>query len=140
MDKQKVCSTCKGAGSSSSNQSVPCSQCAGTGLDSVVCETCKGIGMISQQTNLLIKIPKSVDQLQLLRVRERGNQALNENYGDLILDVRIKPSKIFVRKGFDVYSEKKISVSKAIFGGSCKVETLEGEKTVNISPGTQHDQ
>lgn len=56
-----------------------------------------------------------------MRVREKGNQALNEHYGDLILNVIVKPNKIFTRKGFDVYSEKKISVSKAIFGGSCKV-------------------
>lgn len=71
-----------------------------------------------------------------MRVREKGNQALNEHYGDLILNVIVKPNKKFTRKGFDVYSEKKISVSKAIFGGSCKVETLDGEKIVNIPAGT----
>lgn len=67
-----------------------------------------------------------------LRVRDKGHQASNETYGDLILVVKVKPNDIFQRKGFDIYSEKKISVSKAILGGNCKVETLEGEKTINI--------
>jgi DnaJ-class molecular chaperone len=47
--------------------------------------------------NLLIKIPKSVDNDMLLRVKDKGNQALNENYGDLILMVKVKPSEVFTR-------------------------------------------
>ena len=65
-------------------------------------------------------------------MRDRGHQALNQSYGDLILNIKIKPHKLFVRKGFDIYSELKISVSKAILGGSCKILTLDGEKSNNI--------
>ena len=53
--------------------SIPCSECAGTGLESVICDTCKGKGIVTMDANLLIKIPKSVDNDMLLRVKDKGN-------------------------------------------------------------------
>ena len=53
----------------------------------------------------------------LLRIKEKGDQALNGNYGDLILHVILDEHPYFRRKAYDIYTDKKISVTQAIIGG-----------------------
>lgn len=65
----------------------------------------------------MVKIPRSVETGMLLRIREKGHEALNGKAGDLILKPIVKEHPDYRREGFDIHSEKKISVTTAIFGG-----------------------
>lgn len=134
-----ICRTCHGSGEHASVLGEVCPTCLGTGVDSIDCPKCKGDGVVSEETQLLVKIPKSVDNGMLLRIKEKGDQALNGNYGDLILQVTLEEHPEFKRKGFDIYSTKKISVTQAIIGGQCEVDTIHGKKKLQIAPGTEHN-
>jgi molecular chaperone DnaJ len=57
--------------------------------------------------------------------------------GDLYIKVRVRPSKIFVREGYDILSKSTISFPIAALGGTIKVETLDGPKDLEIPAGTQ---
>ena len=84
----------------------------------------------------MVTIPKSVDDGMLLRIRGKGHQAMNGEFGDLILRVIVKPHPNFKRDGFNIHSEVRIPITKAIFGGSTNVETIHGSKQIIISSGT----
>ena len=103
------------------------------------CTKCKGDGVVVDNTELHVKIPKSVDEGMLLRIKEKGDQALNGHFGDLILQVSLEEHPEFKRKGFDVYTEKKISVTQAIIGGQCEIDTIHGKRSIQIAPGTEHN-
>jgi molecular chaperone DnaJ len=76
----------------------------------------------------MAKIPRSVDNGMLLRIRGKGNEALNGNSGDFIIAISVQPHEEYVREGLNIKSERKISFTQAIFGGTCDVETVEGPK------------
>jgi len=64
----------------------------------------------------------------------------NGTSGDLYVRIRIKPSKIFTRDGFDVYTDLEISYSKAVIGATVKVETIDGQLEIKIPEGTESGQ
>ena len=64
---------------------------------------------------------------------------MNGEFGDLILRVDVQPHENFKRDGFNIHSEVRLPVTKAIFGGQTEVETIHGMKNIVIAPGTQHD-
>lgn len=73
-----------------------------------------------------IKIPAGVDDGTHIR------------FSDFDLIVRIKPDKKFRRERQDVYSEIELSFTKAILGGTIKVETIDDELVeVKVKAGTQ---
>ena len=113
--------------------------CYGTGLQSVACSECNGDGVTSQKIQMSVKIPKSVDNGMMLRVKGKGHEALNGVSGDLILKVEVDMFPGYSRDGYDLHSTKNISVTQAIFGGQCEIETIQGLKTIKIQPGTEHN-
>lgn len=76
----------------------------------------------------MVKIPRSVESGMLLRIKGKGHEALSGEPGDLILKMTVKDHNKYKREGFDIHSEKRISVTQAIFGGNCEIETIEGPK------------
>ena len=63
----------------------------GTGVLSTSCQTCNGNGIQQSDLTLSVNIPKSVDTGMLLRIRDKGHQAFNGEFGDLILKVNVEP-------------------------------------------------
>ena len=74
----------------------------------------------------------------ICRVKGKGHESLNGVAGDLMVQVWVQPDEKFSRIGYDLHSEKEITVSQAILGGQCQIDTISGMKTLNIDPGT-HD-
>lgn len=137
---QKACTRCAGDGNCTRNFGDICPACSGTGLESVVCTQCRGDGLRDDSVSLAVKIPKSVDHGMLLRIRDKGHQALNGAFGDLILHMAVMPHPRFRREGYDIHSTKSLTVTQAIFGGECEIETIKGPRKYKILPGTQHNQ
>ena len=71
-----------------------------------------------------------------LRMSKKGNFSLKGESGDLLIKVIVKPHPIFKREGVDIISEKYITMTQAILGGTCKVETLSGKVDLKLKPGT----
>ena len=89
LEDQKPCPRCFGSGEDKDTPGELCKACLGGGLESVICMDCGGDGLIDQQLSLMVKIPRSVETGMLLRVREKGHEALNGKPGDLIIKTNV---------------------------------------------------
>ena len=52
--------------------------------------------------------------------------------------IYVKPSKEFVRQGFDIYSEFEITVPQAVLGDEVPIKTIYGETLAKIPSGIQN--
>lgn len=118
LQDSKECSHCFGSGENIDMIGDICPVCNGIGRQAVNCEACQGDGLVNEKVTVSVKIPASVDTGMLLRVRGKGYHSLNGSPGDLILNVYVQPHPEYKRKGFDILSDKEISVTQAIFGGA----------------------
>ena len=102
------------------------------------CRTCRGEGIVRRSKKINVNIPGGIDNGQSLSVRGEGDAGKNGGPpGDVLLTVRVKPHKIFVRQGSDIMCDYPISFVQATLGGEVKVPTVDGSVVYNIPEGTQ---
>ena len=144
----ETCKTCNGTGTvrtiqrtpfGSMQSQRPCSACKGTGkIIKDPCGECKGSGVNRIKKKLSVNIPAGIDDEQRVILRGQGNHGANGGpAGDLYVEVRVKPHKLFVREGNDIHYEMPISYAEAVLGAKLTVPTLEGESEFSIPEGTQ---
>lgn len=144
----KTCEKCGGTGQvqyASSNgffRSVsvrPCDECKGTGRKILEpCDECKGKGYTKTNTKLTLDIPAGADTGSYIRKIGYGEASKNGGpAGDLIVVMKVEPSKLFKRKNFDLYVEVPISVKTAITGGNITVPLIDDTMEYAIPEGTQ---
>ena len=142
------CSACGGTGQVKSVQRTPfgsmqtvrtCEACGGKGtIITDPCRTCRGEGIVRRSKKINVNIPGGIDNGQSLSVRGEGDAGKNGGpAGDVLLTVRVKPHKIFVRQGSDIMCDYPISFVQATLGGEVKVPTVDGSVVYNIPEGTQ---
>ncbi|MBQ8426627.1 MAG: molecular chaperone DnaJ [Clostridia bacterium] len=144
----KTCEKCGGTGQveyTTSNgffRSVsvrPCEECRGTGKKIVEpCGDCNGRGYVKKSTKLTIDIPAGADTGSYIRKVGFGEASKNGgSAGDLIIVMKVEPSKIFKRKNFDLYVEVPVSFKTAALGGKVKVPLIDDTIDYTIPEGTQ---
>lgn len=144
----KTCEKCGGTGQiqyTSSNgffRSVnvrPCDECRGTGKKIIdQCGECKGKGYVKNTTRITLDIPAGADTGSYIRKAGFGEASKNGGpSGDLIVEMRVEPSKIFKRKQFDLYVDVPISFKTAALGGKVKVPLIDDTFDFTIPEGTQ---
>ena len=144
----KTCDKCGGSGQiqyTTSNgffRSVnvrPCDACGGTGKKIIdQCPDCKGKGYNKTATKLTLDIPAGADTGSYIRKAGFGEASKNGGpAGDLIVEIKVEHSKIFKRKGFDLYVEVPISFKTATLGGKVKVPLIDDVMDYAIPEGTQ---
>lgn len=149
--KYKTCPTCKGVGRTARVQSTffgnfqtvsTCTKCGGQGkIPEKECSACRSEGRIRERKNLKIKIPAGIDDSQTIVLRGQGEAGEKSgDTGDLYITFRVKPDPEFKRDGFDIVTEKEISISEAALGANIKIKTLEGEIVFKIPIGTKSGQ
>ena len=139
----KTCPTCKGSGVVQFSQGFfsmrqPCPDCGGQGtILEHPCKACKGSGRAKKKNTLKVKLPAGIKEGSILRVANGGDIGTNDGgYGDLYLQVNVKPHKIFERDGADLILNSEISYPQAVLGGEIKVQNLMKEElTVEIPKG-----
>lgn len=164
--RNESCSSCKGTGAKGGTAYKTCDRCGGTGqvqytsgngffrqvsvracdechgtgkkiIDS--CPDCKGKGYNKTQTKLNLDIPAGADTGSYIRKVGFGEASRNGGpSGDLIVVMRVEPSKIFKRKNFDLYVELPISYKTASLGGKIKVPLIDDTIEYTIPEGTQN--
>jgi len=74
-----------------------CPKCRGTGeYIPKPCKTCHGSGKHKEQKTLEIKIPAGIDDGMRVRSVGNGEPGINGGpSGDLYVEVRVKPHKVF---------------------------------------------
>ena len=144
----ETCDRCRGTGQVRTTQNfmgmtmqstAACPQCNGKGkVIKNPCNTCRGKGKVRRNHKLNVKVPAGVDHEQIVPVRGEGNVGYNGGpNGDMMVEINIKPHKIFERDGMNVWCEMPISFTQAALGAEIIVPTLDGKVKYNIPEGTQ---
>lgn len=142
---EKTCSNCHGSGVVTSEQRtifgsfmtrVTCPKCSGKGKSySKVCSKCSGTGRVKTNKEIEVKVPAGVDTGNQQRVTGYGEYGANGN-GDLYLEYRVLPHKLFERDGNDIYLELPITITEAVLGCKKEIPTISGTVKLTIEPGT----
>lgn len=91
--------------------------------------------------SIKIRIPAGVDDGDKLRVRGKGSVSQRSNQrGDLILNLSIRPSSEYTRKGDDLYKTIDIPLKTALFGGKMSVKTPKKDVTIKIGENSKNAQ
>jgi DnaJ-class molecular chaperone len=74
-----------------------------------------------------------------VRVPNAGDAPMSGkgSLGDLLVRVRVAPSKQFQRQGANLYHQARIPMHTALLGGKVRVPTLDGDVDVRVPSGTQ---
>lgn len=142
-----TCDTCKGSGQTvrvtrtvfgDIQQAVICPTCKGTGkVPEKQCTVCHGKGTRQKSQVIKLKIPAGIDDGATIRLREQGEAIANGPKGDLYVNIRVKPHKLFTREGDLILSEAHVSMVDAALGTEIDVSTVDGEVRMKIPAGTQ---
>lgn len=90
-----------------------------------------------KQEDVKIKIPAGIDNGQAIKLEGKGEVNAQGQRGDLYVRIQVRPDKRFERDGHNIVSRIKIDMIQAALGTDYEVETIEGEATLKIPPGTQ---
>ena len=143
------CSTCNGSGQVTVQQNTmfgmmqssrPCSACRGTGkFIKTPCKNCRGTGKVKITKKIEFSVPAGIDDGQRIALRGQGHAGTNGGaYGDLFIEVAIRPHPIFERRGNHVFCEIPITFTDAALGAEIDVPLLDGStQKYKIPEGTQ---
>lgn len=146
--KVVTCSTCAGSGQQTRAQRTPfgmfqvrttCSACGGAGQTfEKPCKDCGGKGAKNARAQIVLNVPAGIDDGETIRVSGEGQAGIRGGTtGDLYVRIRVRPSKHFMRQGYDIISTATISFPLAALGGTFPTETIDGQVELDIPAGTQ---
>jgi molecular chaperone DnaJ len=158
---QVGCDTCGGSGARKGTDPVACSACGGVGQVRMqqgffsiqqTCPACKGAGTtiadpcldchgrgrIRKTRTLAVKVPAGVDDGDRIRLSGEGEAGRNGGPpGDLYVEIRVRPHRIFEREGANLSCEVPVSFATATLGGDVELPTLDGTVSLKVPAGTQ---
>ncbi len=158
---QVACETCDGSGAKKGTEPIKCSTCGGVGQVRMQqgffsiqqtcpackgagttigdpCKDCHGRGRVSKTKTLSVKVPAGVDDGDRIRLSGEGEAGRNGGPpGDLYVEIRVNPHKLFTRDAADLACEVPISIAAATLGGEVELPTLDGNVSLKIPAGTQ---
>ncbi len=158
---QVTCETCDGSGAKKGTEPVKCTTCGGAGqvrmqqgffsiqqtcpackgAGTVIgdpCHDCHGRGRVHKTKTLSVKVPAGVDDGDRIRLSGEGEAGRNGGPpGDLYVEIRVNPHKLFQRDGADLACEVPVSIGTATLGGEVELPTLNGHVSLKVPPGTQ---
>lgn len=84
-----------------------------------------------------VKIPRGVEDGSKIRLAGQGGHGLGGGQnGDLYLITKIRPHKLYERKGADLYVSLPVPLTDSVLGGEIEVPTLNGKVMLKIPPET----
>ncbi|MDH5455553.1 MAG: molecular chaperone DnaJ [Gammaproteobacteria bacterium] len=158
---QVTCDSCSGSGAKKGSDPVKCTTCGGVGQVRMqqgffsiqqTCPACKGAGTtisdpcldchgrgrVRKTRTLAVKVPAGVDDGDRIRLSGEGEAGRNGGpSGDLYVEIRVNPHKIFEREGSNLSCEVPVSIATATLGGEVELPTLNGNVSLKVPAGTQ---
>ncbi len=159
------CGLCKGTGARPGTNLKPCKTCGGSGevrrvtesffghmTQIATCPTCSGSGNVVEQPctdctgkgqkrtkkTIDVKVPCGIDDGARLRWGGKGEAGKKGGPpGDLYVVLSVKEHEYFEREGLNIFTKEIITFSTAALGANIKVKTTDGDKNLQIPPGTQ---
>jgi len=90
-----------------------------------------------KERTLNVSIPKGVREGQHIRLAGQGSPGIGKGAaGDLYLEIRFAPDRLFRVEGRDVYMDLPVAPWEAALGASVKVPTPEGALMLKIPPSS----
>lgn len=143
-----VCPICHGTGQEQAHQqtifgnvmtSRTCSRCGGSGqVIKNPCSQCGGQGVVMRDKKLLVSIPAGINEGEMLTLRGEGEPGRNGGpYGDLYIQVFIRPHPVFSREGNTTFCEVPITFAQAALGAEVEIPTIDGTEVFKLREGTQ---
>ena len=139
----QVCPWCRGRGNFRDRSGIfaaagVCPKCNGKGsLRQRSCSHCDGGGRRQVQKALLVNIPAGVENNTRLKIAQQGDGGEpNGDSGDLYMLVHVRPHHFFTRSNQHVVCRVTICASEAKAGCTIQVQTLRGDRTLEVPPGT----
>ena len=88
-------------------------------------------------TTLDLTIPAGAEDGQILLLRGRGEPGLGgAQAGDLLVELEVRPHRLFRREGNDIRLDLPISLTEAVLGAKIEVPTPSGPVTMAIPKGS----
>ncbi len=89
---------------------IPCVSCENKGFTiNNPCPKCGGYGTVKKDIRKTIEIPAGIDEGDILVLKSGGSRYKeNEEYGDLLIKVKLKKHRVFVKKGLNLYLTLKV--------------------------------
>ena len=89
---------------------------------------------------LRVTIKPGIKNNHQLKIKNKGNYSeLGANRGDLFVRIKIKPHLVYKRKQNHLYCDIFINIYTVLLGGKVKINTLHGEKIVNVPKGVVYN-
>jgi curved DNA-binding protein len=87
-----------------------------------------------------VNIPRGITTGKKLRIPGKGSSSpYGGQPGDLYVQVKVMPDRVFSPDGPDLHIYRKIRLSDALLGTTLSIPTLEGkELNIKVPPGTNH--
>jgi molecular chaperone DnaJ len=165
IDTAAVCTTCRGAGTAPGTLPTTCDICSGRGEVQTVqrsflgqmmvtrpcsncqgygtvilhsCGECGGDGRVRSRRTLTAKVPAGVADGMRIRLTGEGEVGPGGGpAGDLYIEIHERQHDIFTRDGDDLHCRVAVPMTAAALGTDMTVQTLDGEESVEVKPGTQ---
>ena len=163
--RNESCPTCKGTGAKNGTALKTCLKCGGKGQLRITqdtlfgrsirmgvcpdcngkgkivtekCPACRGRGLFRKEMKINITVPPGVDNTSYLKKRGLGQASTQGGpAGDLIINFKVAPHRLFTRKNMDLYLDLPIPYATAALGSVIKVPDIDGVFDYTIPEGTQ---
>ena len=86
--------------------------------------------------SLDVSIPSGTENGQTLRLKGQGSADTKGRTGDALIEISVRPHRLFARKGLDIEVDLPISIDEAVLGGKVKVPTIHGPVTATVPKGS----
>lgn len=159
INRDVICSDCRGSGCCKGKSPKKCPDCNGTGQkvqvirmgpmitqNVGVCPTCRGNGesinptdrckkcsgkkLICEKKLIEVHIEPGMEDGDHLRFQGCSDEAPNAETGDLIIILKQKKHSTFLRKHDDLLAMKKITLTEALLGTKFVINHLDGRKVI----------
>ncbi|KAJ3567883.1 hypothetical protein NP233_g6069 [Leucocoprinus birnbaumii] len=163
MEKESICSTCKGSGAKGSAKPKSCFNCGGKGWTFVQtqiaanqlatsraqcreckgegellkekdrCKKCKGSKTVKEKVRQEIFVEKGMTDRQRIVLAGAGDEEPGIPAGDVIIQLKAQPHESFERSGNDLLTRVKITLSEALLGFSRVLVTHLDGRGIKVS-------
>lgn len=116
----------------------PCPECGGIGK--IYTKDGQKIwagGLQKEKAEITVKIPSGIKNNATIKFAGKGDDGIGGKAGNLYINIQIKDSDTYQRKGNDLYVEADVSVFDLVLWGEIQVPHPEGKLTVKVPKGTQ---
>jgi DnaJ-class molecular chaperone len=93
----------------------------------------------SDGRKLSVKLPRGVEDKQVIRLRGQGNPDRFGKRSDALATILIRPHPKFRRDGADLHVELPVSLKQAVFGAKVPVDTLTGKIAIMVPSWSSSD-